>query len=381
MGRTGGVDPMAVATRTDGLRVTDRVDEAAWRSFVAAEPCANIFHTVEMAEVFARAGGHRVVPWAACDGSGTVQALLPAVEVTLVGGPLRGWTSRAVAYGGPAWATGDDNDNDGDGDGTGVRALAALLRAYRHDGGGRALFTELRHLSDPAGGRAALRSAGFVHEGHLNYLIRLDRPEADLWRSLSRSARQRIRSAERKAVVVEEAEGPAGDEAYALLELVYGLARVPLASPSLFREARAVLGPQGMFRIVTAKLGDRVIGARFLLLHRGRIIDWYAGSDREMRSFSPNELLVWHVLRWGREQGFEVFDFGGAGRPDRPYGPREFKAKFGGDLVDFGRDVLVHAPLRLRLSRAGFGVSRRLPRGRAGPRPREVASGTQEAPA
>ena len=53
----------------------------------------------------------------------------------------------------------------------------------------------------------------------------------------------------------------------------------------------------------------------------------------------------------GREQGFDLFDFGGAGRPDEHYGPREFKAKFGGELVDFGRDVLVHTPMRLRLSR------------------------------
>jgi lipid II:glycine glycyltransferase (peptidoglycan interpeptide bridge formation enzyme) len=65
-------------------------------------------------------------------------------------------------------------------------------------------------------------------------------------------------------------------------------------------------------------------------------------------------------LRWGRTHGFEVFDFGGAGRPDEPYGPREFKAKFGGELVDYGRDVLVHAPARLRVSRTAFAAAQRL---------------------
>jgi serine/alanine adding enzyme len=339
------------------VRVTQQVDAAAWRSFVDTHPGANVFHTVEMAEVFARASGHRVSVWAASDDSGSVQALLPTVEITLMGGPLRAWTSRAVAYGGALCA----------GDATGAAALRAVLTGCRRRAGGQQLFTEVRHLSDAAGPGEAFRAAGFLHEEHLNYLIRLDRPEADLWRALSRSARQRVRSAERKGVVVDEVHGAAADDAYALLALVYRRARVPLASRSLFDAARAVLGPRGMFRIVTARLGDRVIGARFLLLYNGRVLDWYAGSDREHRSCSPNELLVWHTLRWGREHGFDLFDFGGAGRPDQPYGPREFKAKFGGELVNFGRDVLVHAPLRLRLSRAGYGVSRRMPR----PRPRE----------
>jgi serine/alanine adding enzyme len=339
--------------------VTQQVDEGAWRSFVEAQPGANVFHTVEMAEVFARAEGHRTSVWAACDDSSSVQALFPTVEVTLMGGPLRGWTSRAVAYGGAVFAGGP----------AGAAALQAVLSIYRRRGGGQLLFTEVRHLSDAAGGRVAFGAAGFVHERHLNYLIRLDRPEADLWRALSRTARQRVRSSERKGVTVDEVDGAAGDDAYDLLAVVYGRARVPLASRSLFAASQAVLGPRGMFRIVTARLGDRVIGARFLLLHNGRILDWYAGSDREHRSYSPNELLVWHTLRWGRQHGYDLFDFGGAGRPDQPYGPREFKAKFGGELVDFGRDVLVHAPLRLRLSRAGYGVSRRLPR----PRPRQEA--------
>jgi serine/alanine adding enzyme len=337
-----------------GIRITRQVDEAAWRSFVEAQPGANVFHTVEMAEVFARTEGHVASMWAACDERGSVRAVLPTVEITLMGGPLRGWTSRAVAYGGAA-STGDS---------IGTAALLAVLTRYRRHGGGRSLFTEVRHLCDPAAARVPLAAAGFVHEDHLNYLIRLDRPEADLWRALSRSARQRVRSAERKGVVVDEVDGPAADDAYGLLADVYGRARVPLASRSLFAAARAVLGPRGMFRIITARLGDRVIGARFLLVHNGRVLDWYAGSDREHRSYSPNELLVWHTLRWGRQHGFHLFDFGGAGRPDRPYGPREFKAKFGGELVNFGRDVLVHAPLRLRLSRVGYGVSRSLPRAR-----------------
>jgi serine/alanine adding enzyme len=352
-------------------RVTRQLDQRAWRAFVASQPSANVFHTPEMTDVFARARGHRVSTWGGLDPGGDLQAVFLPVEVTLGGhvprlarGVTRTLTARAVAYGGAACAAGD----------AGRRALVELLAAYRQEAG-HVLFTEVRHVCDVPAARTALREAGFAHEGHLNYLIRLDRTEAELWAALSRSARQRIRSGERKGVEVNVVGAPPGrstpggrgeidrvGEAYRLLEVVYRRARVPLADRSLFDAALSVLGPRQMCRLVVARLGGKVIGARFVLVHSGRITDWYAGSDRSFAAMSPNEVLVWHVLRWGRERGCDLFDFGGAGRPGEPYGPREFKAKFGGELVDFGRDVLVHTPMRLRLSRAGYGLTRRLPR-------------------
>ena len=54
-----------------------------------------------------------------------------------------------------------------------------------------------------------------------------------------------------------------------------------------------------------------------------------------------------------------VYDFGGAGKPDEEYGVRDFKAKFGGNLVNFGRNVFVHNPMLLKLSRHGYEVYRR----------------------
>jgi serine/alanine adding enzyme len=345
--------------------ITNDVDEGTWRNFVERQRHGNVFHTPEMSGVFARAQGHRMSLWAACDPSGSTLALFAPVEVTLVDGPLRPWTSRAIAYGGMLSA-----DDD-----AGREAAASLLSAYVRQNRRQVLFTELRHLHDASDLGPALRAAGFSHEEHMNYLIRLDRPEGDLWGALSRTAKQRVRSAEKKGVTVEQATAATqADEAYRLLEDVYRRVRVPLASRSLFEAAMSVLHPRGMLRIFTARLGDRIIGARFLLLHKSRIIDWYAGSDRAFASYSPNELLVWSAQRWGQEHGFEVFDFGGAGRPGERYGPREFKAKFGGELVSFGRDVHVDAALRLRLSRTGYGIARRLRsvvRARGGHRLRE----------
>jgi lipid II:glycine glycyltransferase (peptidoglycan interpeptide bridge formation enzyme) len=82
--------------------------------------------------------------------------------------------------------------------------------------------------------------------------------------------------------------------------------------------------------------------------------------DREYGRYVPNELLAWYILRWGAENGYQVYDFGGAGKPDEEYGVRDFKAKFGGQLVNFGRNTCVHAPLALAVSRIGYRVYRKM---------------------
>jgi CelD/BcsL family acetyltransferase involved in cellulose biosynthesis len=345
---SSAADAGAVASE---LSVHDRIDERAWRAFVHAQPDSNIFHTPEMCRVFEQAEHHRTQALAATDASGFPVALLTSVEVTLIGGLLRPWTSRAVAYGG-LLCSGDPVGRDG---------VRQLLARYRRMTGRRPLFTELRHLSDPSLFRDILEDDGFSHEDHLNFLIDLDRPEEVLLGGLSRTAQQRVRSGQRKGVVIEdETDALRLDLTYPMLDDVYKRVGVPLADRSLFHAALSILHPRGMFRIFSARLGERIIATRYVLLHRDTIVDWYAGADRGFASYSPSEVLVWWILRWGHEHGYRTFDFGGAGRLDEPYGPREFKAKFGGELVNFGRDVFVHAPARLRLSRAGYAVARRL---------------------
>ncbi len=94
-------------------------------------------------------------------------------------------------------------------------------------------------------------------------------------------------------------------------------------------------------------------------MYKDILYGWYNGMDRNYGRYLPNELLMWNILNWGRNNGYRLYDFGGAGKPDVEYGVREFKAKFGGTLVCFGRNTFVHAPFRLRLSTLGYELLRK----------------------
>ena len=70
-------------------------------------------------------------------------------------------------------------------------------------------------------------------------------------------------------------------------------------------------------------------------------------------------MLTWGILEWGAKNGYSLYDFGGAGKPDEKYGVRDFKAKFGGELVNFGRNICVHSPRLLKISKLGYQLLRR----------------------
>jgi serine/alanine adding enzyme len=331
------------------MEVVRQLDEHVWREFVDNHPQSEVFHTPEMFRLFAQVEGHRPTLWAAVDSERRPIVLLLPVQITLMRGLLRKFTSRAVVYGSVLCAPGSE----------GKEALAMLLKAYKREVRGSILFTELRNLSNLDGVQPALNAYGFAHERHLNFLVDLDQPEETMWRRINKSGRQGVRTSRNKGTVVEEVtERDRIACAYQLLQEVYARVQVPLASPTLFEAAFDILAPEGMFKIFLARVDTHYIGACILLLYKDKIIYWYAGSDRAFSSYTPGELLIWHALQWGKQHHFRLFDFGGAGRPDEDYGPRKFKAKFGGELVEFGRNTCVHSKLRLRLSQVGYRLYR-----------------------
>ena len=74
----------------------------------------------------------------------------------------------------------------------------------------------------------------------------------------------------------------------------------------------------------------------------------------------PNDLIPWEVFLWGKEHGFELFDFGGAGKPNKPYSVRDYKLKFGGELVNYGRFEKVHKPLLMEMGKTGLKIWQKL---------------------
>jgi serine/alanine adding enzyme len=334
---------------TAPLSVVRSLDEDRWASFVEANPHASVFHTPEMHRVWDATRHHTPELWAATDGDGGVQALFTPVTIATLGGPLRGATTRTVSFAAPLLTSGRD-----------ANGLRAVLQAYRAAGARGSLFTEIRHHAVDPEVAGILGAEGFEHERHLNFHIDLTRSDADLWARVRSAARRNVQKASRSGVSVVEVTDPAGiAEGYEVLRLVYRRIQVPLPDRSLFDAAARLLTPLGRFTMLLARSGDRAIGVLTLLRYRGVVTYWYTGTLREDATLRAGDLLAWHAISSQAGAGARVFDFGGAGKPGEPYGVRDFKAKYGGELIDPGRAVWVSSPRRLRAATAGYSLVRR----------------------
>ncbi len=330
------------------FKIVDSLDPKVWDEFVCNHPRGSILQTPWMMDVYKGTLNYYPSFLAALDTVGDVQALLLAVRVQTLPDPLAGLSSRAMLFAEPLCRE----------DKTGHRALAQLLAEHDRRMRRESLFSEIRPLHASNGDRECLEQSGYRYEDYLNFLINLERPRDEIWRALTNTCRANIRRGQKAGVHIEDETDEHGvDSLYEIVQITYEHAQVPLADKSLFQQAVRVLQPRGMVKIFIAYLKDEPIGASIVLLYKERVYEWYWGVKR-VKSVYPAESVTWHRIEWGNQNGYAVYDFGGAGWPNKPYGVRDFKAKFGGELVCYGRYRKVYSPLKLALAEKGYEFAR-----------------------
>jgi len=326
------------------------IDHNKWSHFIENHPGGSIFQTPEFFQVYQ--GTKRYEPYflAAVDESDQIQALLLAVFIKEFGGPFGRMSSRSIIQGAPLFLDTDEGKN----------ALRFLITEYDKTAKRKALYSQIRNLTDVTKSQSIFQEFGYTYEEHLNYILNLDKSEDELFAALSKERRYGVRKCLKTGISIVEIRGVDGIErAYPLLEQTYGNARLPLADVSLFESAIRLLGPKNMIRIFLVEKDGVPASTIMLLIYKGVIYDWYAGASEEHLSLCPNDLITWHAIKYGLELKASLFDFGGAGKPGEQYGVREFKKQFGGRMVNYGRFFKTHNPRMLWIAEKGFQIIRK----------------------
>ncbi len=327
------------------------VDKKDWNEFVSDHPYGNIFQTPEMREVYERTKNYEPITLAVVDDCGEILALVQAVVIREMGGVLGSFSARAIVQGGPLFADSE----------VGQKAVLSLMDEYNKIVRKRALYSEIRNIYDMSKSLLLFEQMGYVYEDHLNYLINLDRPEEKIWMLIHRSMRKNIKRSQKKGVVIQKATNKSQiKKIYGFLEDVYHNAKIPFEDMSHFEAIFDILVPRGMAAFHLAEHDGEYIGGRVTLIYKGIIYAYSVAVPNKYKRLYPNALLNWGIMQWGLENGFHIFDFGGAGTPDKDYGVREFKRQFGGELVNYGRCKKIHSPVKMKIAERGFEVYRKM---------------------
>lgn len=235
------------------------------------------------------------------------------------------FSSRTIIWGGPVV---EDNSPE---------IVEGILEFYKKNCPAT-IYTQVRNLTDSTEYRGQFLNSGFHYVQHLNILIDMSLPEDDLWKNVHTKRRNQIRRAEKEGCTVEQQNSKEALAAsYLILKEVYRRAKLPLPDLGYFELLRQQANLTSGLRLFTVSFDGEIIGCMLCLAYDKWLFDYYAGASSRHYKKYPNDLLPWAVFKWGKKNNFTQFDFGGAGKPDIPYGVRDYKKQFGGEMVSFGR--------------------------------------------
>jgi lipid II:glycine glycyltransferase (peptidoglycan interpeptide bridge formation enzyme) len=158
-------------------------------------------------------------------------------------------------------------------------------------------------------------------------------------------------------VLKEENTAEGIQKLYDYVEASYARSQVPVPDKSLFEATLAHL-PRDWYRVVIAYWDGKPVASSIDLIYGGMVYGWYGGTLR-LPGIAANACITWNSIEWAAAHGQRIYDFGGAGRPDEPYPPRDFKSKFGGELVQYGRYRKVYSRWKLALAERAYSRARR----------------------
>jgi lipid II:glycine glycyltransferase (peptidoglycan interpeptide bridge formation enzyme) len=321
------------------------IDINKWAEFVKNHPDGNAFQTPEMFRIYKSAKFYEPVVIICEDEITEIQGLIVSVIQREFSGVLGKLSSRSIIWGAPLIK------------GNNPEILNILLKGYDNYIKKKAVYTQIRNLWDTEELKNDFEKCGYIYEDHLNILIDLTKSEEILWKEIYSRRRSQINKSERKGISVKIFDEPVlVEESYNILLDVYERAKLPLPGREFFKEANKILAEKGYLKFFGAFYNDRIVGVMYLLCYNGRTYEWYIGSYLDYMRMHPNDLVIWEILKWGKENGYRIFDFGGAGRPDREYGVREYKKKFGGATLNLGRYQKVHNRFLMNISVVGFKI-------------------------
>ena len=206
--------------------------------------------------------------------------------------------------------------------------------------------------------KEAFEKAGFTYQPHLDFHIDCTDEEA-MWARLSDNRKRQIKRAMQHGVHIEEAQNEQEIEAwYKILETLYRTkVKTPLFPLSFF----LTFYRQRLGKYLLVKHEGQIIGGIMCPVWNGKCIyEWFVcGDDKMYKEQYPSVMSTYAAMEYAQKNGLPRFDLMGAGKPDKAYSVRDFKARFGGQEVEYGRWLYVNKPALYKLGELGVKVLRR----------------------
>ena len=347
------------------------IDPQQWSELVQSSPTATWFQTKEAYEFYAVIGtellpfafgveeyeGDEAMRRSGDQANGRLKGVIVGYVTKERNALKQFFTRRAIIIGGPVLA---ENISD--------EALGALLSAVAQCPASRLIassphrlikpiYIETRNFHDYSRWKEVFKRAGFNYQKHLDYHINTTSIEL-AQRNIGKHRWRYIRLSMRDgAQIVQQ---PTIEQVRAFYTILQDLYRTKVRTPLWSWDFFERLYHTEHARYILVELDGQIVGGTACVCLPGKAVyEWYAcGLDNCRDDIRPLSVAIWGEMQYAAENGYPLFDFMGAGTPDQPYGVRDFKSEFGGELVEHGRFLCIRKPLLYWIGKMGVKLLR-----------------------
>ena len=317
----------------------NEINKQQWQELIEASATATWFQTDEAYQFYASVS--EMVPFAtAIENNGKLRAVCVGYTTKETHTIKQYLTCRAIIIGGPLLAD-DATDEE----------VAALLQAIRRLGD-KAIYVETRNFHDYSRWKAVFEANGFAYQLHLNFHVDTSSSEI-VDQNLGKSRKRDIRTTIRDGVT--PVYQPTIEQVRAYYDILLDLYKTKVKTPLFRWEWFEQLYKVNSARFILTEQEGKIVGGTVCMILPGKALyEWFAcGIDGVYPHIYPSTYATYLGIKYAAENGCKIFDMMGAGKPDEAYGVRDFKAKFGGKMVEHGRYLCIRKPLLYNLGKLG----------------------------
>jgi lipid II:glycine glycyltransferase (peptidoglycan interpeptide bridge formation enzyme) len=206
------------------------------------------------------------------------------------------------------------------------------------------VYLEIRNGYPSESFKSIYASLGWKYLPWLNFIVDT-KDRGVMIKRISESRRRQLRKAEKLGVTILNPDRESDvKEFYAILLGLYKTKiKKPLPEYELFRNFFLM----DTRNYVLVYFEQKVIGGILcpFLEGVGNYEFYIAGLDQAYKDCYPSAMATFGAMKQANEMNLPTFDFMGGGSPSEGYGVREFKSRFGGEEVEWGRWLKVRKKL------------------------------------
>ena len=314
------------------IKTIDQIDRKEWNDLLAHSSTASYFQSPECYDFYQSLSFINPFGYGVSE-NGKLKGLVIGYIISDGNKIKRFFSRRAIIPGGILFLENISQSATGN-----------LLQTLKEKLNKKVIYIEIRNYNDYTKYKSLFNENNFTYQAHLNFHVSTSSQEAAL-KNLSTTKRRDVKLSIKEGAEIFEADNREEiAEYYDLLKSLYQTkVKTPLFPVEFFE--RLVLDSYGKLFLI--KYDGQIIGGSVCVgMEKNVLYEWFVcGTNGKFKNIYPSTLATWAAIKYAAENGYRYFDMMGAGKPDESYGVREFKAKFGGELVEHGRFLCVINPL------------------------------------